>query len=104
MVEQFSFINNKTTLISSQWGDKTLTIPDIKMNNIGDAETGLTPQQLANRMTTTLVKQAEKAVADYIEQLVEDAAKAELERQMDKNLSDDDKQKVNALKSMFKKE
>jgi uncharacterized protein involved in outer membrane biogenesis len=104
MVEQFSFINNSATLLTSQWGDKSLDIPDIKMSNIGDTETGLTPQQLANRMTTTLIKQAEQAVADYLEQLAKDAAQAELERQMDKNLSEDDKQKVNALKSMFKKE
>ena len=104
MVEQFSFINNRATLLTSQWGDKSLDIPDIRMSNIGDTETGLTPQQLANRMTTTLIKQAEQAVADYLEQLAKDAAQAELERQMDKNLSEDDKQKVNALKSMFNKE
>ncbi len=103
MVEKFRFINNRATLITSQWGDRSLDIPDINMKDIGSAETGLTPQQLANRMTAILLKRAEKAVTNHLEQLAKEAANKELKRQMDKNLSEDDKQKVNALKSLFKK-
>jgi hypothetical protein len=103
MVEQFSFINNTATLITSQWGDKTLDIPDIKISNIGDPETGLSPDQLASQMTSILVKRAEKAVTKYLEQLAKDAAQKELERQMDKNLSEKEKKQVESLKSMFKK-
>lgn len=103
MVKKFSFINSSATVITRQWGDKSLQVPDIVMTDIGDKETGLTPEQLANTMTKTLLKRTETAVAKYLEKLARDAGKKELEKQLDKNLSAEDKEKLKGLKSMFDK-
>ena len=103
MVEKFSFINSSTKVVTQQWGEKSLSVPDIVMRDIGDKETGLTPEQLASTMTQTLMSRAERAVTDYLEKLAKDAAKQELEKQLDKNLNEDDKAKLKGLKSMFDK-
>jgi uncharacterized protein involved in outer membrane biogenesis len=103
MVEKFSFVNSSATVVTEQWGEKSLDVPNIVMNDIGDKETGLTPQELANIMTKTLMKRTETAVTKYLEKLAKDAGKKELEKQLDKNLSDDDKAKLKGIKSMFDK-
>ncbi len=103
MIEKLSVINNSASLLTSQWGEKSLDIPDIRINNIGDKETGLTPQQLANRITGILVKRVEKAASKHLEKIAKEAAQKELEKQLDKNLDEDDKKKLNALKDMFSK-
>ena len=103
MVKKFSFINNSASIVTEQWGTKTLSIPDVNMQNIGDRETGLTPQELATTMTTALMRQAEQAAQDYLAKLVKDAAKKELEKQLDQNLDEDDKARLKGLKSMFDK-
>jgi hypothetical protein len=103
MVEKFSFINSSASVVTQQWGEKSLSVPDIVMKDIGDKETGLTPEQLASTMTRTLMSRAEKAVTDYLETLAKDAAKKELDKQIDKNLSEEDKGKLKGLKSMFDK-
>lgn len=103
MVEKFSFVNSSATVITQQWGEKTLPVPDIVMQDIGDKETGLTPEQLASTMARALLKRAERAVTDYLEKLAKDAAKKELEKQLGSKLSDDDKATLKGLKSMFDK-
>jgi len=103
MLERFAFTNASATLITQQWGEKSLEIPAVTMNNIGDKETGLTPEQLAGRMVESLVRQTEKAVSNHLQQLAKDAASKELSKQIDKNLDEDDKAKLEGLKSMLKK-
>jgi hypothetical protein len=103
MVEKFSFTNSSASVLTEQWGEKSLSVPDIVMQDIGDKETGLTPEQLASTMTKALMKSAERAVSDYIENLARDAAKQELEKQIDSKLGEDDKAKLKGLKSMFDK-
>ncbi|MCZ6831912.1 MAG: hypothetical protein O7F73_20440 [Gammaproteobacteria bacterium] len=101
MVEKFSFINSSATVVTQQWGEKTLPIPNIVMTDIGDKKTGLTPEQLASTMSQTLMRRAERAVTDYLEKLAKDAAKKELVKQLESKLSDDDQAILKGLKSMF---
>jgi hypothetical protein len=104
MLERFAFTNSAAAVITEQWGEQTLKIPDITMANIGDRETGLTPEQLAGRMVESLVKQTEKAVANHLEQLAKDAAKEEINRQIDKKIGAEDRKKLEGLKGLMKKE
>ena len=61
IIEKISFVNNDASLISSQWGEKTLKIPDINLSNIGKKENGLSPEQLGPAILQPLLKQAKKA-------------------------------------------
>jgi hypothetical protein len=99
MLEKFAFTGTAATLSTQLWGDKSVSIPDIKLQDIGDKETGLTPQQLGNRMIAALVKQMEAAVAKDLEKMAKKAGQDALESK----LGADDKAKLDGLKSMFKK-
>jgi hypothetical protein len=99
MLEKFSFTGTAATLSTTLWGDKSLRIPDIKMQNIGDKENGLTPPQLGSQMVAKLVRQVEAAVAKDLKKMAKQAAQDALESK----LSADDKAKLDGLKSMFKK-
>lgn len=104
MLEKFSFLNAAATVKTEQLGDKTLKIPNIRMSDIGDRETGLTPEQLANRMVSTVVRQAERAVRDYLENLVKDAARKEVGKQIDEKIGSENREKLEGLKGMLKKD
>ena len=99
MLEKFAFTGAAATVTSPQLGERSLKIPDVRMQDIGDKETGLTPQQLANRMVKTLLKQVEVAVAKDLKKMAKKAGQDALE----KNLSEDDKAKLDSIKSLFKK-
>ena len=100
MMEAFNFTGTEASLVTSQWGERSLSVPDIKMTNIGDKETGLTPVQLANRMVKNVLKQVEKAVAKELEKLAKDAAQEALESK----LSEKEKKQLEGVKSLFKKD
>ena len=102
MLEQFAFTNNSATVKTEQFGDKTLNVPAIRLSNIGDRETGLTPNQLASQMVSAVIKQAERAVGNYLEEQVKDAAKKEINKQLDEKLGEEDRKKLEGLKSLMK--
>lgn len=101
IIEKFSFINNDARLITSQWGDKQLKMPDIKLKDIGKKENGLTPEQLGPAIMEPVLKQAERAVKKELEKLAKAAAEKELEKRMDDQLNDKQKEQVKDLKKMF---
>ena len=103
MLERFAFVNSTGTLKTEQFGDKTLKIPDVRAADLGDRETGLTPEQLANSLLSSVIKQVEKAVGNYLEQLVKDAAKDEINRQLDEKIGAEDREKLEGLKGLIKK-
>ncbi|MCX2982175.1 hypothetical protein EYC98_15040 [Halieaceae bacterium IMCC14734] len=102
-VGKFSFINSTAKLTAPGIETTSMDIPDIRVSNLGSAEQGLTPAQLAQRVTRQLLQQVEQAASAKVEQLAKDYAKKELEKQMDSNLSDKDKAKVDGFKSLLKK-
>jgi uncharacterized protein involved in outer membrane biogenesis len=102
MLEKFAFINSAATVKTEQLGDKSLKIPDIRMSEIGDKEVGLTPNQLAGRMLSTVIRQAERAVKDYLENLVKDAAKKEVQKAVDEKIGAENREKLEGLKGMLK--
>ena len=103
MVSKFSFVNSSATLISTQFGEQALTIPDIKLTNLGSREDGITPDELATEVVGALTRQVEKAVKDKINKMIEDVAKKSATEAIEANLSAEDKEKVGIFKSLFKK-
>lgn len=103
MVEKVSLINNNLQLKTDQWGERTVKMPAINMNNLGDRKTGLTPEEFSAEIVSRLTDAAEKAVENELKELAKDKAKEELNKQIDKNLSDKDKEQLNQLKGLFGK-
>ncbi len=116
-VGQFKFINSATQLVTEQWGEKDVSIPDIELSNIG-GEAGVPPEGLANAIIKPLLKQLNTALKDRLQELLEDEAKAkakeklkekedELKEKVDKKLQeelgDDADDTVDAIKSLFSK-
>ena len=102
MLQQFAFVNSAATVKTTQFGDKTLKVPAIRMSDIGDRETGLTPDQLASQMLRSVIRQAEKAVKDYLEGLVKDAAKKKINEKLDEEIGAENREKLEGLKGMLK--
>ncbi len=101
-LKQFSFTNSSAAVETAQYGGTTLDMPGIRLANIGDEQTGLTPEQLASEMLSTVIKQAEKAVKDYFEDLVKDAAKEEVNKALDEKIGAENREKLEGLKGLMK--
>jgi hypothetical protein len=102
IIEKMSFLNNDASLISSQWGEKTLKIPDINLSNIGKQENGLSPEQLGPAILEPLLKQVKQAVKKELEALAREKAENKLNEKMDEKLNDEQKEQVKGLKKLFK--
>lgn len=95
MLEKVSFTNMSLDLISADYGKRALSMADIYLNNLGNKQTGLTAEELANVLLTPMIDAARQRVKNEIEA----AAKEKLQDTVEQNLFDGDKQKVDALKS-----
>lgn len=109
MVENFKFSNSNVRLVTQDFGERTIKLPEIKLSNIGDKKTGLTPEQLSQAMIEPILAQVTKHVQNELKEIakdkLEDKLKKNLEKSLLKKLGGDDKAKdtVNKLKSLFSK-
>ena len=111
-IGQFNFVNSATKLVSEQWGEREVSIPAIKLNNIG-GESGVPSEALASAIAKPLLKQLNNALKDRLQKLLEDQARAkakaklrekedELKEKMDKKLQEKlGDGTVDAIKSLF---
>ncbi|HKK22229.1 MAG TPA: hypothetical protein VJ947_00975 [Pseudohaliea sp.] len=101
---RFAFTDTKATLVTEQYGDAALRIPDVVRTGIGDPAIGLAPGELASRLLEAVLAEAQaavgKALADKATDAAKDAAKEKLKDKL--NLSDEDMNSAQgALKSLF---
>lgn len=105
-VRKFVFEKSEVKLVSDEWGDLTIPLPPISLQNLGTPENGLTPEQLAQRAMKPVLAQVKKNVAGQLKELakdkVEEKAKQELQKQLDKNLSESEQEALKSLKGLFK--
>lgn len=99
MIERFTFTGTRATILAEGKEEKSLTLPDVKRKNIGDKRKGLSPEQLAEEVLGSVVEEVEKAVAEHLAGLAAEA----VEKKLTEKMSDEDKSKVEGLKSLFKK-
>ena len=110
-VEKFTFTNNGIQLIATDIADKSfdqaLTIPAIKLSDLGDPKVGLTPSELGEAAIKPLIAQAksaaEKAVKEYAQDEAEAYAKEKLEKELDGKLNEKQKDQLNSLKGLLGK-
>jgi uncharacterized protein involved in outer membrane biogenesis len=103
MIEKITLSNNHLRLISEKLGEKTLTLPTISLTNIGDKQTGLAPHELAKAIMKPLLAQAAKAVKSQLKALVKEQGKDKLKDLVNEKLGEENKKKVDKLKSLFGK-
>jgi hypothetical protein len=102
-VSKFSFVNSSAKLITTEFGEHALDIPNIRLTNLGNAENGLTPDELAAEVVSSMTREIKKAVQNKINSLIEDGAKKAAEAAIEAKLSVEDKEKVGLFKKLFKK-
>lgn len=102
MMEKFVFINTEATVISEYTEQKTIKVPDIRRKNIGNKNTGLTPEELAQKLLSSVVSQVQTAAGQYLGKVAADAVEEKLTEKLSEKLSADDMSKVEGLKSLFK--
>jgi len=93
MIEKFAFINTAAKILMEGEDEKPLKLPDIRRTNIGDKNKGLTPEQLANEILGSVVREVASAVTEYIKDLARNA--------IEEKMGSKDKKK--SLKSLFKR-
>lgn len=102
-IEKFSFVNSNLHLSTDQWGDRTVKMPNVVMKNLGDKQSGLTPEQLSEEVIARISKAAQKAIEVELKDLAKEKAEEQLSKELDARLSDKEKAQVNQLKSLFGK-
>jgi hypothetical protein len=99
-VSAFNFSRANISLVSEQYGDRTIEMPSFTAKNLGGS-TGLPPEQLAVALLDEVLDQATAAV----KRATGDAAKSEVrdraKEAIDEKLSDEDKKKLEDVKSLF---
>lgn len=97
-VKKLVFADNSLSLNSEKIGNYDLNIPSFTVNNLGSADKGLTPTQLATAALKPLVDKAQDQVEEKLKDELEDKAKEKLLEKLD----DDQKEKLDKIKSFFK--
>lgn len=76
-IKTLNFVDNSVSLVLEDYGTHKLKLPKIVRTNLGSAEEGLTPEQLAKEVVEPLIEQAK----DQIEKEVANLAKKRLEEE-----------------------
>jgi uncharacterized protein involved in outer membrane biogenesis len=107
MIEKITFENNNFRLVTEKFGEKTLNLPVINLANIGDKERGLAPNEVAKAILKPLLAQVGDAAKAQLKTLFEESGKDKIKSKVkdliDDKLTDDQKKKVDKLKSLFGK-
>ena len=102
-VKKFTFSESSIRLLSEQFGEKTLSLSKIELLNVGSATNGLSPEQLTTTLMGTILSETKKAVQRAVKKLAKGKAKDKLKEKLSEKLDADDLEKLNELKSLFKR-
>ena len=100
-VKKFTFADASIELVSDQFGEKTISLPSINLRNLGSAEKGLTPDELASAVMTPVLAAAKETVKNYLETMAKDKAEAAVKKKLSEKLGEGGAEKLDQLKSLF---
>lgn len=78
-LEYMQFSDTSIELIS-EWGSYTMTLSNFDIANIGDKQTGLTPEELGDAILEPVLKQAKKQAEARLKSLAQESLKDEAEK------------------------
>jgi hypothetical protein len=114
MIESLRIGESSIALETEQFGGRTIKLPGYTQKNIGDKNTGLTPDQLSQVIMSSVLTRAKEAVKKELEGLLNSELKAQLKEKKDEikqkaeaklqeQLGDKVKaEDIDKLKSLFK--
>ncbi len=77
-LEHMLFAGNSLTVVTEKWGDYTLEMPSFELYDIGDKNTGLTPEQLGH----AILKPVLKHIKDHVEARLKSISKEKLKEKL----------------------
>ncbi len=99
-IKKITFAATVIDLQTEKLGGKKITLPAFSLRNIGDAKTGVTPEEAGEQITQQLMAKVKAAVKKELSALLKDEvktkAKEKIKEKLKENLSTD------KLKSLFK--
>ena len=101
-VTAFNFSKANISLVSEQYGDRTIEMPSFTAKNLGGSA-GLPPDQLATALVKEVLNQSTAAVKRATRDAAKEKVRDKAKETLDEKLSDDDKQKVDDLKNLLKR-
>jgi len=99
-VSAFNFSRANISLVSEQYGDSTVEMPSFSAKNLGGSA-GLPPDQLAVALLDEVLDQATAAVKRATRDAAKDEMRSRANEAIDEKLSDEDKKKLDDVKSLF---
>lgn len=102
-VKKFTFSDSNIQVVTEQWGERAIKLPSISVSDIGSADAGLTPEQLAEAMIQPVLKAAEKSVKKDLEELAKDKLEEKAREKLQEKLGDEKLEQLDQLKSLFGK-
>ena len=96
-INEINFSSGSVLLKSDVFGERTLTLPDFALRDIGSAEAGLTPDQLGQAIGVQLIGEVRDAVADELKTI----AREEATRKLKEKFGDATNEGINKLKGLF---
>lgn len=100
-LNHFNFTRANIFLVSSDFGERTIAMPDMILTDVGGAA-GVSPEQLADVLMKKVMDQAQRALKKDLEKAAREKAKEKLQESLDDKLSEKDKAKLDSLKSLLK--
>ena len=101
-VTAFNFSRANISLVSEQYGDRSIEMPSFTAKSLG-ATTGLPPDQLAVALMNEVLKQATAAVKRATRDVAKEKVRNKTKEAIEEKISDDDKKKVDDLKNLLKR-
>ena len=98
MVKSLQFTDLGMDVVSPQIDNRTLALPDIARSNLGTPETGLTSRELGLAIVQPLIDAARAKFEAELKGRVGD----KVQEALDRNLSDEDRAKIDKLKSLLR--
>jgi len=98
-VNEISFTSTNLSLKSDIFGERSLTLPDFTVRNLGSAEAGLTPTELGMEITRQLMGQVSDAVVGELKDLALDATRARIRERIGEKAEEG----LNKLRGLFDK-
>lgn len=82
MIEKLTFSNISMEVVSPEFENTTVTLPDIRRENLGDRQTGLTGTELAEAVMQPLIDSARQSLEGRVEKEVTERLQQELEAEL----------------------
>lgn len=78
MLEHMRFEDNSVEITTEKWGSYTAKMPSFKLHQIGDKNTGLTPEELGQAILIPVLKQIKDQVAERLKSISKEKLKEKL--------------------------